>query len=551
MVLDRDRFIAFAFATAHLLLETDNGGRITFAAGARCGLTERATEDLIGKTLFDLIPEEEHTYFRLLMNRLTERGKLDPTHVVFRTTHGQRFSSLIGGCRLPSYGDRCFFGLSIATRSPDRPAGHCLTDLAAFTESLAGRLAAGDAVERNQALSMILIEGLAPWTLNDPTLREGLEAYLLSVSSDGDAAVRVDDERYAVLHPEDLTLEEIRGDIGRLLTGRGAHALKDALQVWQVPATADSAAGLNPRDKAPVTDIARALAHTLQAFTGAAPEDLDAAGPQLVHTLNTTIARVQQARTVIEARDFELVFQPIINLITRRPQIAEALLRVSHTPSPRPFLDFAEEVGLIVDLDRLVCRAALDALADAQRQGQTTLDVSVNLSPISLNNPRFLEQLEAILLSYGSLTRKLMIEVTESAALGQLDSLNRVLARLRRLGVRVCLDDIGQGPTPFLSLNALSVDFAKIDGRMLAGAMAGGRELALLRSVSEIAGHSGIELIGEQVETDEQRQFLRSNGIRYGQGFLFGAPGPTLPEGTPPAPLRKNMRRRGEEETWL
>lgn len=550
MVLDRDRFIAFAFASAHLLLETDNGGRITFAAGARCGLTERATEDLTGQTLFDLVPEEEHTYFRLLMTRLMERGKLDPTHVVFRAVTGQRFSALIGGCRLPSYVDRCFFGLSIATRSPERPAGHCLTDLAAFTESLAGRLTASNAVERNQALSMILIDGLAPWTLHDPTLREGLEAYLLSVSSDGDAAVRVDDERYAVLHPEDLTLEEIRGDIGRLLTNHGADVLKDALKVWQVPATPD-AAGFNPRNAAPVTDIARALAHTLQAFTGAAPEDLDAAGPQLVHTLNTTIARVQQARTVIEARDFELVFQPIINLITRRPHIAEALLRINGEASPRPFLDFAGEVGLIVDLDRLVCRAALDALEDAQRQGQTTLDVSVNLSPISLNNPRFMEQLEAILLSYGPLARKLMVEVTESAALGHLDSLNRVLARLRRLGVRVCLDDIGQGQTPFLSLNALGVDFAKIDGRLLAGAMAGGRELALLRSVAEIATHSGIELIGEQVETDEQRRFLRANGIRYGQGFLFAAPGPTLPEGTPPAPLRKNMRRRGEEETWL
>ncbi len=544
-VPSRDRFLAFAFASAHLLLETDNDGRITFAAGARCGLTDRATEDLVGHALFDLLPVEEHTFFRMLLARLVERGRLDPTHVVLRTAAGQRFGMMMGACRLPKYPDRCFLGFSIAAHPSERGAGRCLSDLAAFAESLESRLAAAGAGERGQKLSMLAIEGLAEWTAG-PDLRNGLEAYLLSMSSDGDGAVRLGDERYAVLHSDDVTREEIGRDIRRLLTRHGADELRDALHVWQLPVQGAGVA---------MSDVARALSYTLQKFASDEPGAFDVADVNgaVVDMLHQTVGRIGQVRRTLERRDFHLVFQPIVSLASQRMHHVEALIRVGGSESPAEFIAFAERIGLICDLDLLVCQAALDLLRQAEEQDRRVPDIAINLSAVSLGSALVMERLEALLAPHEGLRRKLLVEVTETAAIHDFNGLNRTLERLRKLNLRTCLDDVGSGTTSFMSLNELKVDFAKLDGRIVRGALTNSRDRAILQSIVEIGRHIGIDLIAEQIETDEQLQMLRQLGVRYGQGYRFARPRPELPVEPagpePPAPVRPG-RRLGERETW-
>ncbi len=537
----RDRFVAFAFASAHLLLEIENGGRITFAAGARCGLTDRTTEELVGSSLFDRLPPEEHAFFRMLLARLIETGKLDPTHVVLMTAAGQRIAMMMGGCRLPKYPGHCFLGFTIAARLSERAAGRCLSDLKAFAESLESRLAAAGATERDQSLSLLSIDGLADWH-GAPELRNALEAYLLAVSTDGDAAVRLNEERYAVLHGEDLTREEITGDIGRLLTRHGADDLRDALQVWQMPVQGG---------EMPMSDVARALSYTLHKFAADEPSAFDIADVNgaVVEMLRNTVGRVGQVRRILEQRDFHLVFQPIVSLATGKLHHVEALIRVGESGSPAEFIAFAERIGLICDLDLLVCQAALDTLKEAADQGRAVPDIAINLSAISLASPLLMEQLEAVLDHYPGLTRKLLVEVTETAAVSDFRSLNRVLERLRRLGLRTCLDDVGSGTTSFMSLNELKVDFAKLDGRIVRGALTNSRDRAILHSIVEIARHINTQLVAEQIETKEQLQCLRQLGVRYGQGYLFGRPSADLPGVEPAAPCRP-ARRTGERVSW-
>ncbi|MBK3777583.1 EAL domain-containing protein [Azospirillum brasilense] len=540
-VLGRDRFVAFAFASAHLLLETDNDGRIVFAAGARCGLTDRRAEDLVGCSLFDLLPPGEHTFFRMLLTRLIDSGKLDPTHVFLKTVAGQPFAMLMGGCRLPNYADRCFLGFSIAARVSGRTVGRCLSDLKSFAESLESRLCAAGATERGQRLSLLDIVGLADRD-NAPEMRNSLEAYLLSVSTDGDAAVRLNDERYAVLHRDDLTREEIILDIGRLLARHGADELRDALHVWQIPVQGG---------EMPMSDVARALSYTLHKFAAEEPgafgiADINGA---VVDMLHNTVGRVAQVRRILEQRDFHLAFQPIVSLATGKLHHVEALIRVGDCGSPAEFITFAERIGLICDLDLLVCQAALDVLKQAEDQGRAVPDIAINLSAVSLASPLIIEQLQALLRPHQGLTRKLLVEVTETATVNDFQGLNRVLGHLRKLGLRICLDDVGSGTTSFMSLNELRVDYAKLDGRIVQGALTNSRDLTILRSIVEIARHLGTDLVAEQIETEEQLRYLRKLGVRYGQGYLFGKPSPVLPGFDLATPSRPS-RRTGERVSW-
>lgn len=186
---NRDRFVGFAFAGAHLLLETDNAGRITFAAGARCGLVAGALDQMIDHSLFEYFPTEEHALLRMLLRRLIQKGKLDVTHVVMKSAAARPFSAFLGACRLPNHPDRCFLSVSIRGQPTNRVAGRGVPDLATFVPVLESHLAAANATEISQALSMVLVEGLQSVKGSD-RIRELLEAYFLSDRSPSAAIPR-------------------------------------------------------------------------------------------------------------------------------------------------------------------------------------------------------------------------------------------------------------------------------------------------------------------------------------------------------------------------
>ena len=151
VVASRDRFVGFAFAASHLLLETDNSGGITFAAGARCGLVTGPLGDLVGRSLFEFTPPEEHSLLRILFRRLIQKGKLDLTHIVLRSAVGTKFSAFFGACRLPNHPDRCYLSVSIRGQAVAGGAGHRVPDLGTFLPVLESRLLAANATEISQA----------------------------------------------------------------------------------------------------------------------------------------------------------------------------------------------------------------------------------------------------------------------------------------------------------------------------------------------------------------------------------------------------------------
>lgn len=520
-IANRDRFVGFAFAAAHLLLETDNSGVITFAAGARCGLVPGALSDLVGHSLFEFCPPEEHSLLRILFQRLIKKGKLDLTHIVLRSLSGSRFSAFFGACRLPNHPDRCFLSVSIRGQAAGKVSGHRVPDLDNFLPVLESRLLTASATEISQALSMVLIEGL-PETKNNQKLREMLEAYFLSISTDGDSAVRLADDYYAVLHSDEGALEDIRRDIGQLLAENNEGDVSASTQMWRVNIG---------KTEMPIADVARAVAFTLKKFATENPKtiritNIDTAVENL---LQSTVSRVSEVRRTLEKKNFRLVFQPIVRLTSGQVHHVEALMRVGDNASPAEFVAFAEGIGLNSDLDLMVLQSVLDLLRAAQASKQSVPDVAVNISAASLSSKLFLDQVEEIMRPYGEITRKLLIDITDISDVNDLGVLKAGLVRLRKMGIRRCLDDVGGGTSSFMSLNELHVDFAKLDGDLVSLAMKDVKGRTILQSIIQICGHLGTMVIAEKVESDDQRIFLRNVGVPLGQGYLLGRPCAELP----------------------
>ncbi len=518
---NRDRFVGFAFAGGHLLLETNNAGVITFAAGARCGLVTGSLDDMINHSVFEYFPSEEHSLLRMLLLRLIKKGKLDVTHVVMKSAANQTFSAFLGACRLPNHPDRCFFSVSIRGQATNRTAGRGIPDVAAFMPVLESHLAAAKATEISQALSMVLIEGLQN-ARGEDKIREVLEAYFLSISTGGDSAVRLSEDHYAVLHGEEGALEDIQRNINQLLADSNADELMSSTRMWRVNIG---------KSELPLADVARAIGFTLKRFASESPKGFEIINidQTIEELLSNTVERVSRVRATLEKRNFHLVFQPIVRLTTGQLHHVEAFMRIDNGDSPADFVAFAEGIGLNTDLDLMVVQETLDVLRNAYLKKQIIPDIAVNISGQSLSSKMFLDQLEKVIQPYSDVSKKLLIDVIDFSTLSDFSLLKASLVRLRKMGLRRCLGDVGGGNASFMSLNELSVDFAKLGEHVVHGAVREGRERTILQSIIQICSHLGILIIAEKIETEQQRNLLRSLGIPLGQGFLFGQPSTEMP----------------------
>ncbi len=244
-------------------------------------------------------------------------------------------------------------------------------------------------------------------------------------------------------------------------------------------------------------------------------------------------ARVQARRTMesglrraIQHGEFEVYYQPQVNIRTGSYDGAEALLRW-HNPGggmipPGEFIPVAEETGLIVGLGewvlRTACRDALDWPAG--------LRVAVNLSPVQVRDPNLAEMVAGVLRDTGLPGSRLELEVTESVLLqdgaATLDTLNR----LHAMGIRIALDDFGTGYSSLSYLRQYPFDKIKIDQSFIRQIPGDAGCAAILRAVVTMGTSLGMATTAEGVETAAQMRFVTSEGCNQAQGYLFSRPVP-------------------------
>jgi len=239
------------------------------------------------------------------------------------------------------------------------------------------------------------------------------------------------------------------------------------------------------------------------------------------------VSWLERIRTALADERLVLHAQPIRDLRTGEIGHHELLLRMlgddGELIPPGAFLPLAERFGLTPEIDRWVTTRAIELLA-ADPDGHRSLEV--NLSGPSLNDTELLHLVERELARCNVDPRRLIFEVTETAAVANIPLARRFSERLMALGCRFALDDFGAGFGSFYYLKHLPFDYLKIDGEFVSGCLGNRTDQLVIEAVVRIARGLGKETIAEFVETAELEAFLRSQGIDHVQGFHIGRPVP-------------------------
>jgi diguanylate cyclase (GGDEF)-like protein/PAS domain S-box-containing protein len=243
-----------------------------------------------------------------------------------------------------------------------------------------------------------------------------------------------------------------------------------------------------------------------------------------------------QLHWALERGEFDVYYQPIVDLESGRLAGVEALLRWQHPERglllPGDFLTVAEESGLIVPIGAWVldeaCRQHVRWQQERTQRGAASLPigVSVNLSPRQLVDPGFVDQVQDIIRSSTIDPSALWLEITEGALATDTGSTLRILSDLRALGVRLSIDDFGSGYASLGYLKSFPVETVKIDRGFIEGIGQGTADTTIVRSVVNLARSLGLHSIAEGVELPAQLHELRTLGCEFAQGFLLGVPLP-------------------------
>jgi diguanylate cyclase (GGDEF)-like protein len=248
------------------------------------------------------------------------------------------------------------------------------------------------------------------------------------------------------------------------------------------------------------------------------------------------LAQTVEARRILELdlrkalvnEEFELFFQPLVNLKSGKIATCEALLRWNHpmrgTVSPIDIIPVAEDMGLIVDLGRWILRkACMECM-----KWPEGVSVAVNFSPQQFHQRDVLSEVRYALEVSGLPAERLEIEITESSLLRNTLLTHDVLAQLRTIGVGISLDDFGTGYSSLSYLHNFPLQKVKIDRSFLEG-IDNDRPLTLLRGVARLSADLGMSVVVEGIETNEQLELISADGtVTEAQGYFFSRPVPAV-----------------------
>lgn len=223
-----------------------------------------------------------------------------------------------------------------------------------------------------------------------------------------------------------------------------------------------------------------------------------------------------------------LMYQPQVELVSRRPIGAEALLRWTTRGGeqimPDRFIPIAEYSGLIVQIGEWVLRAACAELVRIHAAGHTDFTMSVNVSLVQFKHPQFVPMLEAALRETGVPARYVELEITESMAMEEPDQLAAMLIDIKRTGVCIAVDDFGTGFSSLSHLQRLQIDRLKIDRAFVTEITSSARGSSIAEMVIQLGENLGLSIVAEGVENERQAHVLQALGCPLAQGFLFSAP---------------------------
>ena len=242
------------------------------------------------------------------------------------------------------------------------------------------------------------------------------------------------------------------------------------------------------------------------------------------------LALENNLRKALDRGEFQLHFQPQVDIRSGRITGTEALLRWKHPEiglvSPGEFIPLAEETGLIIPIGEWVLCASCIQNKALQDMGLPPKRVAVNISSLQFRQQSLIKTITNALKVSGLDPAYLEIELTESAIMKNMEESSRLLGELKSMGLRVAIDDFGTGYSSLAYLKRFPLDILKIDRSFIRDIPADNDNAAIAAAIIAMAHSLNLDVIAEGVETEEQFAFLRDQGCDSVQGFLFS---PALP----------------------
>jgi diguanylate cyclase (GGDEF)-like protein len=242
------------------------------------------------------------------------------------------------------------------------------------------------------------------------------------------------------------------------------------------------------------------------------------------------LALENSLRRALERREFEVYYQPQVDINSGRVFGVEALVRWQHPEmglvSPAEFIPLAEDTGLIVPIGEWVLRTACAQSKSWQEAGFAPLSVAVNLSARQFQQQNLSSVVARILQETGLDPHYLELELTESSIMENAESAVRTLGELKEMGVKIAVDDFGTGYSSLGYLKRLPIDKLKIDQSFVRDVTTDPDDAALVMAIIALAHNLRLEVVAEGVETEEQRRFLHLLRCDGWQGYLFSKPLP-------------------------
>ena len=237
-------------------------------------------------------------------------------------------------------------------------------------------------------------------------------------------------------------------------------------------------------------------------------------------------------RRAVDRQEFEVYYQPIVALLDGRISGFEALVRWRHPERglllPTEFIPLAEEIGLVVPIDRWVLEQACRQLRNWQVQFRQNppLKINVNLSGIQFARPDLITQVDHIVRKSGLFGRSLNLEITESLIMEDASYAGAMLEQLKSLGIGICIDDFGTGYSSMSYLKKFDIDVLKIDQSFVSRMLEDHESLEIVRTITTLAHNLGKVTVVEGVETAAQLEVLRAMKPARIQGFYVSRPMP-------------------------
>ena len=241
----------------------------------------------------------------------------------------------------------------------------------------------------------------------------------------------------------------------------------------------------------------------------------------------------QEISRAIELDQFGPYLQPIVSLPEQKLMGFEALIRWHHPEkgmiSPMSFIPVAERTNVVWDLDMLVLRHACKLVPQLQKAAGNTgrkLYISVNLSGVHFDSENFAAQIGSIVKESSVDPSQIVLEITESALMGDPLVAEKVLKDIKKAGLTIALDDFGTGYSSLSYLHRFSIDILKIDRSFVQDIQTNPKSMDIVRAITSLAKTFGLRVVAEGVESEKEIPLLADVGCGFGQGYFFSKPLP-------------------------